>query len=289
MLADRRLTYGNGRVKDNARKIFSLDTKDGKALLGYAGLGSTAMGNEPSDWMANTLRGLNLPLEEALNVLAAAAKKALPPHLRKLSFADSFSHNIVIPAFINGHPRIYSIDLSVNKPTNNLYFRYTKHVTGKRTSKGDLSPRIMIAGSGAQYIYKERKWAKDLLRVIAAHDHEKIPPEEVAKHFAKLNSRVAERDKYVSRECVVIWRHKDGGGAHQNYSGLVKDSISQDKMIPTIANGMDINAILNVIMPNFMKSSEAFFKFGEKMEELNTEEMNRELAKLPEGLDDKLI
>lgn len=289
MLADRRLAYGDGRVKDNARKIFALDTKDGKALLGYSGLGSTSLGNEPSDWMASTVRGLNLPLEHVLNVLAEAAKKALPPHLQKLRFAGAPTHNIIIPAFVDGHPRIYSIDLSLANPMRDLYFRYTRHVTGKKSSQSDLSPRIAIAGSGAQYIYKQTKWAKNILRVIKAHDNGKITPSEVAKHFAEVNHRVSELDEYVSKECVVIWRHKDGGGAQENYSGLVKDTVNQYKLIPTISNGMDISAIAGVLMPKFAKSAEAFFKHGGKLEELDTDELNKELAKLPEGPDDKLV
>ncbi len=40
-----------------------LDTTDGTAVLAYAGLGATAAGTEPSDWMSATLNGLNLPME----------------------------------------------------------------------------------------------------------------------------------------------------------------------------------------------------------------------------------
>ncbi|NQZ52616.1 MAG: hypothetical protein HRT93_00040 [Piscirickettsiaceae bacterium] len=288
MLADRRLSYGHGRVKDNARKIFSLETKDGTALLGYAGLGSTAMKNEPSDWMGNTVRGLNLPLEQVLNVLADSAKKRLPRHLQKPSFPGTPSHNIIIPAFVDDHPRIYSIDLSLTNGKKDLNFRYTRHVTGKKSSKGDISPRIAIAGSGAQYICKQKKWAKNILRVIKAHDEEKVTPFEVAKQFAKLNFQVSKKDKYVSKECVVIWRHKKSGGGALNFSGLTKDTKTQFKPIPAIANGMDINAIINVILPHFTKSSEAFFERGEKMVEPDKDAINQELAKLPEGPDDTL-
>jgi hypothetical protein len=289
MLADRRLSYSNGTAKDNARKIFCLETTDGRALLGYAGLGSTAMGNEPSDWMANTVRGLNLPLEQVLNILAESAKRRLPPHLHQLSLSGMPCHNIIIPAFVNEHPRIYSIDLSLNNNKKQLNFRYTRHVTGKKSSKGDISPRIAIAGSGAHYLHKPKMSAKNLLRIIKAHDEGKVTPHEVAKQFAKLNFQVSMKDRYVSKECVVIWRHKNSGGGYQNFSGLQTDTKTNFGMLPTISNGMDINAIANVILPHFIKSSEALFVRGEKMAEPNKETINKELANLPEGPKDTLI
>jgi len=36
--------------------MFILETQDGKALLGYAGLGDTIKRTEPSDWMASVVR-----------------------------------------------------------------------------------------------------------------------------------------------------------------------------------------------------------------------------------------
>jgi hypothetical protein len=47
-----------------------LETTDDVAILGYAGLGATALGTKPADWMSAVLRGRNLPLEKSLEVLA---------------------------------------------------------------------------------------------------------------------------------------------------------------------------------------------------------------------------
>ena len=46
LLADRRLTYKGRPPKDDAHKVMVLEATDGVALLGYAGLGATALGNE---------------------------------------------------------------------------------------------------------------------------------------------------------------------------------------------------------------------------------------------------
>ena len=57
MCADRRISFETRAPKDDGRKLLRLDAADGFALLGYSGLGITALGTEPSDWMSNVLRG----------------------------------------------------------------------------------------------------------------------------------------------------------------------------------------------------------------------------------------
>ena len=69
LMTDRRITYRSRKPKDDAPKVFFLESTDGVALLGYAGLAATAMGVEPSDWMGRVLRGRNLPLG-AIGLLA---------------------------------------------------------------------------------------------------------------------------------------------------------------------------------------------------------------------------
>ena len=50
MLGDRRLSYQGRPPKEDGRKMMFLETTDGVAILGYAGLGATAKGTEPADW-----------------------------------------------------------------------------------------------------------------------------------------------------------------------------------------------------------------------------------------------
>src|SRR5215469_9746122 len=85
LLADRRLSFERGPPQHDARKIMCIHTLDGTAMLGYAGMGMTAGGNEPSDWMSRVLRGWKLSLEQTLGVLAAGMSRRLPSHLRTLS------------------------------------------------------------------------------------------------------------------------------------------------------------------------------------------------------------
>jgi len=49
LLADRRLSRGGQPWREDARKVMLLEPTDGVAILGYAGLGATALGTEPAD------------------------------------------------------------------------------------------------------------------------------------------------------------------------------------------------------------------------------------------------
>src|SRR4051812_4880848 len=59
----------------------ALGAQDGSAFIGYAGLGITARGTEPADWMVNCLLDVNAPLEECLDVIADCANRELPRNL----------------------------------------------------------------------------------------------------------------------------------------------------------------------------------------------------------------
>jgi hypothetical protein len=111
LLADRRLSFDSRPPKDDGRKIMFLETTDGVAILGYAGLGATARGTEPADWMSAVLRGRNLPLEQSLGVLADTMQKQFPRHMVRMPGKGGLAHTVIVPAFLGKEPRLYSIDL----------------------------------------------------------------------------------------------------------------------------------------------------------------------------------
>ena len=141
MSTDRRLSFRHRKPKDDARKLLILETTDGVAMLGYAGLGSTARRTEPSDWMARVLRGRNLPLLQSLAVLADAVRIKLPRHLETVRDDDASAHFVIIPAFLNGEPRLYSIDLVSPRGRSDYSFLFTRHITGLRLPSGHTTPR----------------------------------------------------------------------------------------------------------------------------------------------------
>jgi len=84
LMADTRLSIGGRAPNDNGMKIVDVETPDGRALMGYAGLGATPQpsGTEPSDWIARVLRGRKRNMHESLEAVGAAMLARLPKLLQ---------------------------------------------------------------------------------------------------------------------------------------------------------------------------------------------------------------
>jgi hypothetical protein len=123
LVADRRLSRKGLPPTDDAVKIASIEATDGEAIVGYAGLGATALGNQPSDWIIGALRGRQHPLEETLGILADAMKREFLPHLRQFKEMRNRQHSFLVSAFVGGQPRVYTIDLVEQQA--GVFFRHT--------------------------------------------------------------------------------------------------------------------------------------------------------------------
>jgi hypothetical protein len=230
MLADRRLSRKGQKPKDDARKIMSLETSDGVALLGYAGLGATARGTEPAAWMSAVLRGRNLPLEQSIAVLAEALKREFPRHMSGMP--GQRVHFVIVPIFLHEEPRLYEIQLEF-APDGKQYFRHAHCVVDQPTTK-PRPPPLALAGSGAFHLEKNKQWIRDLLRIVKAYKRRQVQPHTVADHLANLNYEIHLADKLVGPRCLVVWRHRKGGGAHQFYNGTTRDDSSQSCPFPQL-------------------------------------------------------
>ncbi len=292
LLADRRLSSKNRAPRDDGCKVMFLETTDGVAILGYAGLGATARGTQPADWMSGVLRGRNLPLEQSLDVLAQAMKRELPRHMLQMPGHGIPAHNVLVTAFLAGQPRLYTIDLLLAPDERRFAFRYTRHVVQTTPPEKARTPRLGIGGSGAVYL-NDRKWIRSLLHVVKACDRCQVSPLAVADHLANLNYEVhrGTADKSVGPSCIVAWRHRKegvhkGGGAHQFYTGTTREHSSL--ALPTIGNGMDIRALVGVMMPQVTKLFEEM-QSGQAPRELDKDELNAALAQLPDQPDEDLL
>lgn len=295
LLADRRLSYKHRAPKDDARKVMFLETTDGTAIIGYAGLGATAHGTEPADWMSAVLRGRNLPLEQSLGVLADAMKRQLPQHMAQMPTPGETTHNTLITAFVGSEVRYYTIYLVFAPDRKSYQFRYTRHVANNRTSTSDRAPRFGAGGTGGIYLARDRRWMRPLLRLVRAYDRGQVPPHLVADHLARLNSDVylGVSDKSVGPRCIVAWRNKKGGiykggGGHNFYTDTARDSDTLP--LPDISNGTDWLALVNVPTLRMSKNLKNFeaIRAGESAEKLDTVDLNEELARLPNKPDEKL-
>jgi hypothetical protein len=293
LLADRRLSYEGGEIKDYARKMMFLDTTDGVAILGYAGLGATSLGTEPADWMSGVLRGRNLPLERSLQVLADAMKLRMPPHLQGLPLGPA-AHYVIIPAFVGDQARLYSIEIVLAADRNTYTFRHTRWTRGHRPRSDASPPRVALAGSGAGYLTGRRRWRmRNVIRLVNAHDSGRVSAMVVSDHLATLNDEVhrATTDGTVGPTCIVAWRHRQagrykGGGSHQFYTGTTRDRDMPS--LPSIVSGLDMSAMSKVMMPRFLaqvkRDDPTTPAFGKEY----LDDLNAELAALPDKPDEDL-
>jgi hypothetical protein len=290
LLADRRLSRAGRPPQDDARKLMLLETTDGVAILGYAGLGATALGTEPADWMSAVLRGRSLPLDQSLRVLAEAMKQRLPNHMKRMPVSGGPAHQVFAPAFIGTEARLYSIDLVFSPDRRQCFFRHTHHVIDRPVLSRPRPPRLAITGSGALHLEKDQRWMRVLLRLVRASDRLKLTPHAVADHLARLNSDVHLADPLVGPRCIVAWRNRRegvhrGGGGHLCYTGTTRDDSSP--ALPSIAKGTDMAAFLGVVAPHTMKVLQAMMA-GQAAPEIDKDALNAELALLPENPDENL-
>jgi hypothetical protein len=233
--------------------------------------------------MSAVLRAHNLPLEESLGLLANAVRERFPEHLGQLSPPQA--HTIVVPAFVSGEARMYTIDIAVGSDRAR-YQRHVRMVDHDRVRP----PRVYVAGSRASYFQRRNTWLRPLLRLVNAHDRGDMSAYSVADAFAALNNDVHlnMNDGSVGPRCIVSWRYnqdrgRKGGGDHRFYSGERPDDRSP--ALPTIARGLDIPAILSLATPQGMLAD---LLAGVPVREVNKEQVDAKLASLPQEPDEKL-
>jgi hypothetical protein len=290
MLADRRLSYPPPKApKDDARKFMFYATTDGVAMIGYAGLGKTIGRTEPADWLSAALRMRNCPLDEAIAGLASVIQREFPDHVVDLPGAE---HSFVIPAFLNGKARLYTIDLKFTPDRRAYFFRNTRHVVEPPTSdRPERPPRMGLYGSGGPCLAVDKSWMRTLLKLVSACDSGRISPQVVADNLAKINQIAHQNtlDRTVGPQCIVGWRHNrvgthkgsgahKGGGGHQFYDGLTR--IDDNAEIPSISCGLDDIALIRATTP-YMYALFAARGRGKEDGVLDVENLKVDLAKLP--------
>jgi hypothetical protein len=274
-------------VSDAARKVMILEVDDGTAILGYAGLGATPKGTEPADWMSAVLRGRKLPLEQSLGVLAMVAQKQLPKHMVRLPSKIMPAHVVIAPAFVEEEPRLYTLELRLSDDRLSFDFQFRRHVSAPGSSR---PPRTAAGGSGAAHVNRDK--LRGVYRLIRANDRGRVSEQTVADSLASLNHEVhrAVADASVGPRCIVSWRFRkggvhQGGGGHYGYTGTTRDPQTPD--VPTIAGGIDVSALVGMLMPHATKMFEDM-KVGEENRGMDEDALNADLALLPDWPDEEL-
>ncbi|RJG05843.1 hypothetical protein D3870_07270 [Noviherbaspirillum cavernae] len=185
--------------------------------------------------------------------------------------------------------RLYTIGLALAPDRKTQVFRYTRHVVNPSKDRPHRAHCLGLTGSGALCLMHDKRWMRDLLRLVRASDAKRVSPLVVADHLARFNLFAHQNtaDGTVGPRAIVAWRHNKsgvyrGGGGHQFYDGTVRERGADQ--LPTIANGMDIQALVTVTMPFMMPyliSQLNALHTGEEPSVLDVTRLDAEVAKLP--------
>ena len=157
---------------------------------------------------------------------------------------------------------------------------------------------MMAAGSGVPALMREQTWMRKLRRLVKAYDEKRARATVVSDFLAGISLEVSRgtRDGTVGPNCIVAWRNSKlgpyrGGGGHVFYDGIVRSPNTPS--LPTVARGMDVGAISQLIMeidgPRLRAHLEAMMRGDEgPMPAPNDDEIRRRLAELPYLPDEKL-
>ena len=254
VVADRRLSWRGRPPTDDAVKIACVETTDGIAIISYAGLGATALGSQPSDWIVRTLRGRRHSLEGALSALATAMQREFLPHLRQFGEMHDRQHIFVAPAFVGGEHRIYTFDMA-ETPTG-VFFRHGHHIRGGALKPMRITVPILVTGTGLPALERDRTWEKALFCLVKAYNRGRLSARVVSTYLAGLCDYAHQhtKDGTVGPSCIVVWRNSKtgrykGGGDHACYEvGKEVGGVG----LPTVARGMDVSAISKLMLEMFL-------------------------------------
>lgn len=292
LVADRRLSVAQKAPQDDALKVFSLDATDGVALFGYAGLGATAKKAQPAQWMSNVLRGRAVDIESAMVAIADAASRQLPQHLARLPLAGTAVHTVLVPAFVGGQPRLYTIDTTQPKDGSVGETAINRHMSEHISVPSAFCPLFRAIGSGASSFPSARDWWRPFISLMRACDRGQVRPHVVAGRLAGLAHAVYLKapNAHVSANCVVTWRFNPAYAGKWS-SGHALFSAGQFEPnapgLPTVVQGLDLQAVVAVIRSHAEKTI-LQVRAGKLDTQVDRGTMNTELGKLPR-LPDELL
>lgn len=240
LLADQRLSSGAGAANEGAVKAAMLSTPDGDAIIGYAGLGVTAKGTQPSDWIANVLRGQNISLEESIILLGDALKTEFPNHLGMINFEEQRKHVFVVTAILDRDgSRLFRITLDGS--TGDYIRSFESDIRSKSKFGFDYRTPFCIAGSGARVLERNQEWKRQLLQLVRSYNQRRISAAPVNKFLAELCLKVHKEchDRSVGPNCLIARRSKRGSPNHAECAVYHSGKRYGTAIVPSICNGDD--------------------------------------------------
>lgn len=289
LMADTRLTASSGAsFHDDGVKLLALDVPEGPCLIGYAGLGSTSAGTQPSEWMARVLTGVNLTLEQSIDTIARAMTEQFPQHSGATPNRAIVNHQVVAVAFSEKRARRFIIRLVPNQIGDGSAFRWTEILSSEDQpflATGSFRAIPLEVGSEFSFL---RGWAEEELKriegLVKEAEEGRLPYHEVAKEFARLNYRIHSEDDTVGPKCTVIYRYRDGGGSHVAFDGMEPGGSGA---MESMSHGMNMGKICEILLEHMSPIMSEMMRTGDNAPIFPEAEVNRKLAKLPSTPDEE--
>lgn len=274
LVADTRLAYVDRSKAHNELgvKVARISAADGEALVGYAGLGETVDGVQPSAWLARALRGATrgATVEQSLTVLHQASIEHLVPQIGRV-FPISPFHGFVTSARVNGKPQLYATVHHASTAKGPYVHEARRLVHEIQGRFGQAGLEIALAGSGHKHLLRSSApWKRLLAKVLRACDEGSIGLPTAMAHLAGINAWVAQNSPSVGRGCIVLCSTPRGGhGAH-----FIGDQMQPTcPCVPYMLNGTDMMPLIDIF--------QASLPSGLGPATVDREALEAEMARLP--------
>lgn len=250
MVCDRRLSFLDKGPIDDAIKVFELVATDGVMLVSYAGLGITVGGMQPSEWLSNSLRNLEVTINQALGLIADNVEKYFAPQMRTVAWSSPF-HWFHIVTRVGDQTSAYYIALARHPATGQIHIEKKVALVDLRRKRGPKK-HIQVFGTTLS------KWEfRALCRALSERAGGRLSPSATAKQLGAVNFEVFSRlkEKTVGPRCVVVFKDKLGGGQTWFYTGTQQDRTTPG--IPAVTQGIDMQALFAGVVQEGMARAKA--------------------------------
>jgi hypothetical protein len=184
---DRRLTNGKKVVGERSCKLIQFDCGCAQGLITYNGIGRSAAGETPNDWVSESLKAGNCNLVE----FCARLKDIAEPRIRALApeFAGNPRHTFVLSAFEGGTPVLGMLSNYENLDSDGALTTATDELKVLLKSPQPETPYGAVITGATNIVRTHSK--ENFLKVLK----DKRPEDEVLKSMTKVIRDTAYQDR----------------------------------------------------------------------------------------------
>ncbi len=263
---DHRLSRAGEIVADDSIKHVKLLTRDGQAVLAYAGVGRIGK-LDISDWVRRLLRGDNRILRDQVNILCGASTRKLAGVCRRARTPLTFS----IGGFESGVPTLYMISNRVRRPNGNIVGEEFVVKCIRLNDAGQNDVGVHVEGSGANALRGDE--LQQLIQGIIRRRAKKPSLwRDMMGAIAEIIKRASEDERShgtVSKQSVVTYLPAPRGAFITFFFGWPPDVARPE--VPHLIGAVDVKAVKQITEPLFKE------ELAKKIEQTSNSKEKEEL------------